>query len=103
MARQRCGFRTHALHHAAVAANGIDVVAEDLEVGAIVAVGEPRLGDGHAHAGGNALPERTGRGLDSRDQMVLGMTWGLAAELTEVTNIVERNRGLPEALVFGVT
>src|SRR5260370_32945688 len=34
--------------------------------------------------------------------MVLGMTWGLAAELTEVTNIVERNRGLPEAFVFGI-
>src|SRR5262249_56388378 len=83
-------------------ANGIDVVAEDLEVGAIVAVGEPRLGNGHAHAGGDALPERSGRGFDSRNQVVLGMTWSLAAELSEMTNIVERNRGLPEPFIFGI-
>src|SRR5262249_47446817 len=102
MAGERRCFRAHALHHAAVAANGIDVVAEDLEVGTIVAVGEPPLGDGHAHAGGDALPERSGRGLDSRDQMVLGMTWSLAAELAEVANVVERNRGLPESFVFGI-
>ena len=34
--------------------------------------------------------------------MVFGVTRGLAAELAEVTNIVERNRGLPEPFVFGI-
>src|SRR5262249_22929150 len=102
MAGERCRFRTHALHHAAVAANRIDVVAEDFEVGTIVAVREPRLGNGHAYAGGDALPEWAGRGFNSRNQMVLRMTWSLAAELSEVTNIVERNRGLPEPFVFGI-
>ena len=64
MTRQRRRLRRHALHHVAIAANRVDVVPEDLEVGAIVAVGEPRLGNGHAHAGGDALPQRPGGGLD---------------------------------------
>src|SRR5262249_61153610 len=98
----RWGCEPHAPRHGDVAENGIDVVREDLEVGAIVAVREPRLGDGHAHAGGDALPERSGRGLHSRNQVVLGMTWSLAAELAEVTNIIERNRGLPKPFVFGI-
>jgi hypothetical protein len=102
MARQRRRFRSHALHHAAVAAHRVDVVAEDLEVGTIVAVGEPCLGNGHAYAGGDALPERPGRGLDPRNEMVLGMTRSLAAELAEVTDVVERHRGLPEPFVGGV-
>src|SRR5262249_61144870 len=91
MAGERCRFRTHALHHAAVAAHRIDVVAEDLEVGAIVAVGEPRVGTGHAHGGGDALPERPGRGLDSRTQMAFGMTWRLAADLAKATDVDRRN------------
>jgi hypothetical protein len=102
MARQRRRFRSHALHHAAVAANRINVVTEDLEVGAIVTVGEPCLGNGHAYAGGDTLPKRSGRSLNPGNQMVLGMTWSLAAELAEVTNIIERNRGLPKPFVFGI-
>jgi hypothetical protein len=102
MARERGRFRRHAFHHAAVAADRIDVVAEDLEVRPIVAVGKPRLGDGHANAGGNALAERSGGGFYTRHQMVLGVTRGLAAELTEVLDVVERHRRLPEPFVFGV-
>src|SRR5262245_64338600 len=34
--------------------------------------------------------------------MIFGVTWGLAAELAEVTNIIERNRGLPKPFVFGI-
>src|SRR5262249_23606217 len=72
VAGQRGRFRTHTLHHAAVAANRVDVVVEDVEAGAIVAVGEPGLGYGHAHASGDALAERTGRRLDSGNQVVFG-------------------------------
>src|SRR5262244_1594197 len=100
MARQRRCFGSHALHHAAIAADHVDVVVEDLEVRAIVTVGEPRLGNGHADAGGDTLPKRSSRGLDPRNQVVLRMTWSLAAELAEVTNIVERNCGLSKPLVF---
>src|SRR6202040_589392 len=34
--------------------------------------------------------------------MVFGGTRGLAAELPEVTNVVERHRGLSEPFVFGI-
>src|SRR6516165_11363578 len=102
MARQRRRFGSHALHHAAIAANRIDVVVEDLEVGTIVPIREPSLSNGHADAVGNTLSKRSSRGLDTRNQVVLGMTRSLTAELAEVTNIVERNRGLPKPFVFGI-
>ena len=102
MAGERCRFRTHALHHAAVAAHRINVVVEDLEAGPIVAVREPCFSDRHANAGGDALPERPSCCLHPRNQMVLGVSRSLAAEMAEVTNIVERHRGLPEPLVVGV-
>src|SRR6516225_11134548 len=102
MARQRRRFGSHALHHAAIAANRVDVVVEDLEVGAIVSVSEPRLGNRHADAVGDTLSKRSGRRLDTRNQVVLGMTRSLAAQLAKVTNIVERNRGLPKPFVLGI-
>ena len=34
--------------------------------------------------------------------MIFGVTWGLAAELAEVTNIVERHRGQSELFIFGI-
>src|SRR3974377_469731 len=101
MARQRRCFGSHALHHAAIAANRVDVVAKDLEVGGVVTVGEPRLGYGHAHAGRNTLPKWSSCGLDPTNQALLGMTWSLAAELAKLTNIVERKRGLAKPVAVG--
>ena len=43
MARERRRLAGDALHHAAVAADRVDVVVEDLEAGPVVAVGEPLL------------------------------------------------------------
>src|SRR5262249_15838251 len=88
MARQRRRFGSHALHHATIAANRVDVVVKDLEVGAVVPISEPSLGNGHADAVGDPLSKRSSRCLDPRNQVVLRMTWSLAAELAEVTNIV---------------
>src|SRR5262249_3447914 len=82
--------------------NRVDVVVEDLEVWAIVPVSEPCRGNGHADAVGDTLSKGSSRGLDTRNQVVFGMTWSLAAELAKVTNIVERNRGLPKPFVFGI-
>src|SRR5262249_26788430 len=79
VARQRRRFGSHALHHAAITANRVDVVVEDLEVGTIVPVSEPRLGNGHADAVGDPLSKGSSRGLDTRNQVVLRMTWSLAA------------------------
>src|SRR5262249_21587885 len=102
MARQRGCLRCHTLHHAAIAANRVDVVVEDLKIGAVVSVGEPNLGNCHAYAGGDTLPKWSSRGLDPSNPMIFLVTWGLAAELEEVTNIIERNRGLPKPFVFGI-
>ena len=95
-------LRRDALHQAAVAADGVDVVVEDLEARPVVAVGEPLLGDGHADAGGDALAERAGRRLDAGDPVVLGMPGRLAVELAEPADVVERHRRLAEPLVVRV-
>ena len=102
VAGQRRRFRRDALHQAAVAAHGVDVVVEDLEARPVVAVGEPLLRDGHAHAGRHALPERAGGGLHARDPVVFRMPGRLAVELAEVADVVERHRGLPQPLVVGI-
>ncbi len=99
---ERCRFRSNALHQAAVSTDGINVVVEDIEVRPIVAIGKPLLGNGHANAGGYALPERTSRGFDSRDQMVFGMPGRLAVEQAKGADIVERHRRLAQMLVFRV-
>ena len=102
MARQRRRLGRDSLHQAAVSANGIDVVVEDVEARPVVAVGEPLLGDGHAHAGRDALSERTGGGLDARDPVILGVPRGLAVELAKMADVVEGHRRLPQPLVVRV-
>ena len=57
-------------------------LVEDVEARFVVSVGEPFLGDGHADTGGDALAERTGRGLDAGNSMVLRMARGLAVVKT---------------------
>src|SRR5438093_5343314 len=100
MRGQRCRFRGNAFHHAAISANSIDVVIEDPEPGPVVTAGKPLLSDGHPHARGDALSERAGRGLDSRDPVVLGVTRCFTIELAETPDVVEGYRGLSQPLVL---
>ena len=102
MGGQRRRFRRNALHHAAISANGINVVIEDLEPGPVVTGGEPLLSDGHSHARGNALAEWSGRCLDARNPVVLGVAWCFAVELAKAANVVERHRGLSQSFVVGI-
>ncbi len=102
MAGERGRLAADALHHAAVAAQRVDVVVEDVEAGPVEVPGQPIGGDRHADAVGDALAERAGRGLDPRGQMVFGMARAFAAELAEMLQVVERHRGRAEALVFRV-
>src|SRR5258708_25023892 len=102
VARQRRRLRSDALHHATIPTNGIDVVIEDVEAGLVVAAGKPLLADRHTYAGSNALPEWTAGGLDARDPVILWMPRRLTVELPETAYVVERNRGLAQALVIGV-
>ena len=102
MAGERSRFRAHAFHEAAVAADRVDVVVEDREAGLVVARREPLLRDGHAHARRDALPERAGRRLDARHQVILGMAGRLAADLAEALDVVERDRVVAEHFVLRV-
>src|SRR6266496_5476692 len=100
MRRERRRLRTDTLNKAAVAAHRVDRVVEGVEARLVVAAREPALADRHAHAGGDALAERTGRGLDARDQVILRMAGRLAAQLAKALDVVERHRGLAEPLVI---
>ncbi len=62
-----------ALHHAAVAGQGVDVVVEHLEAGPVEVLRHPLAGDRHPDAGGDALAERARGRLDARGPAILGM------------------------------
>src|SRR5258705_5229174 len=102
MTGQRCRFRRNALHQAAISANGVNVVVEDLEAGLIEVAGKPLLGDGHADARGDALAQWASRGLDARHPVVLWVTGRLAVELAEAPNVVERYRWISQPFIFGI-
>jgi hypothetical protein len=58
-------FRSDTLHQAAISANGVDTVGENVEIWTIITAGEPFLTDRHAHAGSDPLAQRARRGLDT--------------------------------------
>ena len=99
---QRGSLRGNTLHQAAIAADGVDLVIEDLEAWPVVAIGEPLFGSGHSHARGYSLPERARSSLHAGDPAVLGMPGRSAVELAEVADVIERHRRLSEPLVFPV-
>ncbi len=102
MCGKRSRFRRNALHHATIAANGVDVVIEHLKTGHVEVCSEPLLSNGHSHARGDALAERTGCCLDARDPVVLGMTRCLTVKLTKAPYIFERHGRLPQPFVLGI-
>ena len=99
---ERGRFARYALHHVAVAAHGINVVVEHREVRPIEMLRQPAPGERHADAVAAALPERAGRRLDPGGQVIFGMAGTFAADLPKPLDIVERDRGLIETLVFGI-
>src|SRR5262247_633528 len=101
MTGQRCRFRRNTLHQAAIPANGVDIVVKDLEARLVEAISEPLLRDRHPHAGGDALSQWTGRGLDPRHPMVFRVSWRLTVELAKSADVVERYRGLSQLFIVG--
>src|SRR5215831_9713049 len=95
MARERGGLRADPFHQTAVAANRIDVVVEELEAGAVVAVSKPFTRDRHPDAGGDALAQWAGGRLDSRNPAILRMARRFAAELAETAISSSVTDGLP--------
>jgi hypothetical protein len=65
MARQGRCFRSDALHHASISANGINIVIENLKTGPVVVVGEPFFRDAHPDARGHSLAKWAGRGFNA--------------------------------------
>ena len=95
------GLGGDAFHHVAVAAEGVDVVVEEVEAGLVVVGPKPLAGRGHADAGGHALAERPGGGLDAAGPAVFGVARALAVELAELLEVVQGQRGLGEVFVLG--
>ena len=82
-----------AFHQAAVAAEDVGVVIDDLaaELG-----GEEALGERHADRVGEPLAERPGGHLDAGREAPLGMPGGAAAELAKMLQLVQRHVGIAE-------
>src|SRR5437868_7436422 len=83
MPRQRRGLRCDAFHHAAVPADRIRLVVENLEARTVVTADQPFLRNSHSDTGGDALPEGTRRCFDTGHPVIFRMSWRLAVELTK--------------------
>ena len=83
MAGQRGGFRGDPLHHATVAAEGVNVEPEEVFAVAGVLRAEPLGRDGVSDAHGEALPQRPGRDFHAGRVPVLRMARAAGIQLTE--------------------
>jgi hypothetical protein len=66
-------------------------MVDDAEAGAIELSAEQPLGERHAHRVSQALPERAGGGLDPERRVVLRVSRGLAAQLAEALQVLDRD------------
>src|SRR6202041_3184653 len=90
MPRQRCRLLGDAFHQVAVAAQGIGVMIDDRVSGTVVTRREPRLRDGESDAVGEALTQRSRGHFYAGGIQPLGMTWSLAAPLSEALDFIQR-------------
>src|SRR5215469_5552822 len=102
VSRQRRGLGRYAFHHAAVAADGVNLVVKDVVSRPVITGGQPLLRDCHTYARGYALPQRARRCFHTRDPVIFGMARSFAAELPKTANVIERYGRLPEPFVIGV-
>jgi len=82
----------HALHHAAVAQEHVGVVIDDGVAGTVERLGEPALGERHAHGVGHSLAQGPRGGLDSEMGFPLRVAGRLGAELAEISDFLHRQR-----------
>ena len=90
MTGERGGLGGDPFHQVAVGDDAVDVVVDDIEPRAVEGRGQEPLGDGHANAIGEALPQGTSGDIDPRGMQALRMTGRLGAKLAEVLQLVER-------------
>src|SRR5579872_111848 len=91
MPRERDRFVADALHQIAVAGDDIYLVLDKLVAEARV---EMPLCQRHADGIADALAERSGGGLDSRQIAMLGMAGARAADLAEIFDLIQRRSGI---------
>ena len=96
---KRRGLRGDAFHQVTVAAEGVDVVVEQVVAGPVEVRGLPAGGDGHADRGGGPGAEGAGGGFDAGGPAVLGVSGAFGVELAEPFEVVEGDRRLAEGLV----
>ncbi len=89
VAGERDGLMADAFHQVAV---GGEHVGEMVDQIAAEGGGQVPFRHRHADRGGDALPERAGRGLDARGDEVFGMPRRDRAQLAEALDLVDRHR-----------
>ena len=89
-ARQGRSLGGDALHHAAVAADGVGVVIDDRESRAVELGRQVRLGHRKAHGVGHALAQRAGGRLHAHGVAVLGVAGRPGAPLAERLEVIHR-------------
>ena len=99
---QRGGLAGDPFHQAAVAAQRVDVVVEQVEPRPVEVACQPALGDGHPDTRRHALAQWPGGRLDARRPAILRVPGTLAVQLPEALDVLERHRQLSEGFVLGV-
>src|SRR5690348_8765825 len=89
-------------HHVAVATEGVNVEIKKLEARPIVVGGQPLSRHCHANAVSASLTKRTGCGLHTGGDAVLGMPGSFAVDLTESLNIIQADCRLAQCFVFRI-
>src|ERR1700746_639516 len=89
-------------HHAAVAAECVNAIAEKFKIWLVVTRGEPLFGNSHAHTRGNALSQRARRRFHARGPAVLRMSSAAAAELPERLEVIQRDGRAAQNFIFWI-
>ena len=98
MARDGDGLLRDALHEIAVRGQHIGVMVHQIAKFGV----QHALGQGHAHGGGDALPQRAGGGLDAGRVVHLGMAGGERAQLAEIADLLDGHALLAREIEEGV-
>src|SRR5579863_5408439 len=102
MSGQRCGLAANAFHQIPIAAEGVDLVVEYLEAGAVEVSCQPISGNCHTDAVPDSLTQRAGGGFYARRVAVFGMSWSLAVDLAEPLNVIHSDSELAGRLILRI-
>jgi hypothetical protein len=102
MAGQGSGLAADSLHHAAVAAHGVNLEVEQIKLRPVEILGHPAAAQRHAHARGHTLAERAGGGLGTGGPVVFGVAGTLAVKLAKAPDVIELDGQFAEIFIFRV-